>query len=36
MLQIQLDDEAEKYLLVEILAQEKTTSSELIKILLRA
>ncbi|MGI2905986.1 hypothetical protein [Tolypothrix sp. VBCCA 56010] len=33
MLNVNLDDEAEKYL-VEILAQEKTTSSELIKHLL--
>ncbi|MCV3216981.1 hypothetical protein OGM63_26330 [Plectonema radiosum NIES-515] len=33
MLNLNLDDEAEKYL-VEILAQEKTTSSELIKRLL--
>lgn len=34
MLNVNLDDETEKYL-VEILAQEKTTSSELIKRLLR-
>ena len=33
MLNVNLDDKAEKYL-VEILAQEKTTSSELIKRLL--
>ncbi|MGI8500730.1 MAG: hypothetical protein ACR2LR_06270 [Hassallia sp.] len=33
MLNVNLDDEAEKYL-VEILAQEKTTSNELIKRLL--
>ncbi len=34
MLSVNLDDETEKYL-VEILAQDKTTSSELIKRLLR-
>ncbi len=34
MLNVNLDDETEKYL-VEILAQDKTTSSELIKRLLR-
>ncbi|MBW4500763.1 MAG: hypothetical protein KME57_14675 [Scytonema hyalinum WJT4-NPBG1] len=34
MLNVNLDDETEKYL-VEILAQEKTTSRELIKRLLR-
>ncbi len=34
MIELNLDDEAEKYL-IEILAQEKTTSQELVKKLLR-